>query len=113
MSDADTKKASVFAENVWAEVAAQAARRRLAGRGVNKPHIAKSMDDIRAHMKEDPAYAYAWHANIAMAMYDEFPDSFWVPDRSEQHKIANAAATRFMKNIFAIDTYYGMLDDDA
>lgn len=67
-----------------------------------------AMDELRKAFKEDPGYAWSWHCNIAMAMYDEFPDSFWVPDRSEQHKICNKAASRFMKNAFDIETYEGM-----
>ncbi len=71
-------------------------------------HSSEAMDVLKKAFKEDPSYAWSWHCNIAMAMYDEFPDSFWVPDRSEQHKICNKAASRFMKNAFGIETYYGM-----
>ena len=72
----------------------------------------QAVDTLRKAFKEDEGYAYSWHCNIAMAMYDEFPDSFWVPDRSEQHKICNRAATRFMKNAFGVDTWHGMLEED-
>lgn len=65
----------------------------------------KAMNALRKTFKEDPAYAWSWHCNIAMAMYDEFPDSFWVPDRSEQLKIANKAAARFMKLAFDVENY--------
>ena len=68
-------------------------------------HASEAMKFLRKAFKEDPDYAWSWHCNIAMAMYDEFPDSFWVPDRSEQYKICNRAAARFMKNAFDIETY--------
>ena len=66
---------------------------------------------LREEFEKDPAYAWSWHCNIAMAMYDEFPDSFWVPDRSEQHKICNKAAARFMKLAFDVETYDGMMEE--
>jgi len=73
-------------------------------------YTSQPMNALRKAFEKDPEYAWAWHCNIAMAMYDEFPDSFWVPDRSEQHKIANRAASRFMKLAFDIETYDGMME---
>lgn len=70
-----------------------------------------AMDAIREAMREDPSYAWSWHCNIAMALHDEMPESFWMPDRSEHHAIANRAASRFMKNAFDVTTYFGMMDE--
>lgn len=69
----------------------------------------EAMNTLRKAFAEDPGYAWAWHCSIAMAMYDEFPDSFWVPNRSEQLKIANKAASKFMKNAFGIETHKNMM----
>ena len=76
-------------------------------------NVREEMETIKKALEADDSYAYSWHANIAMAMYDEMPESatFWLPDGKEQHKICNRAATRFMKNCFGVDTHFGMLDN--
>jgi len=66
--------------------------------------IEHAMNILEKEMKKDPDYAHSWHCNIAMAMYDEMPESFWMPDKSEHLKIANQAATRFMKLAFDVET---------
>lgn len=71
---------------------------------------AKGMLILKEAMSQDPGFAYVWHCGIATAMYDELPDTFWMPDKSEYHRICNRAASRFMKNTFDIETYHGMLD---
>lgn len=55
-------------------------------------------EQAMAHLKEviskEPDYAWAWHCNIAMSIFDE----------GVSHKISNLAAARFMKLCFDIDT---------
>ena len=66
--------------------------------------IEHAMNILSKAMKKDKMYAHGWHCNIAMAMYDEMPESFWLPDKTEQHKIANKAASNFMKLAFDVET---------
>ena len=49
---------------------------------------------LKQKMQDDPSYAWSWHCNIAMAMYDAGCD----------HKIANEGAARFMQLCFEMDT---------
>lgn len=55
---------------------------------------AAAMDTLRAAIKADEGYAWSWHCNIAMASFDE----------GLSHDAANAAAARFMKMCFDVDT---------
>ncbi len=70
-------------------------------------------DVLRAAFKNDPAYAYGWHANIAMACYDSMPEIASADDAAhgEQLRIGNEAASRFMKLAFSVETSGTMLDD--
>jgi hypothetical protein len=45
-------------------------------------------------MRDDPYYAWTWHCNVAVSMMDE----------GAQHDAANAAAARFMRLAFDVDT---------
>ena len=45
-------------------------------------------------MLEDPGYAWSWHCNVAVAMQDE----------GAPHDAGNAAAARFMRAAFGVDT---------
>ena len=76
-----------------------------------QPDVGDAFAIIRVAMKKDPAYAYAWHSNIAMAFMDNMPETFWMPDRSEHHKIANEAATSFMSRCWDVKTSATMLED--
>ena len=46
------------------------------------------------------SYAHSWHCNLAMAVYDSFPDG----TQEDAHKIGNEAASRFMKLLFGVET---------
>lgn len=78
----------------------------------NYSHFVDAFNAIEQHMNENPDYAYGWHANIAMAMYDAMPEIFWLPDDTEKLKIANKGASIFMKRAFDIDTSQDMLSKD-
>ena len=73
--------------------------------------VAKAFDTIKEAIQTDDSYAYAWHANIAMAYIDSMPESFWMPDKSGFHKIANEAATAFMSRCWEVKTSADMLED--
>lgn len=53
-----------------------------------------AMGALKKALRADPEYAWSWHCNIAMAALDE----------GLEHKKANQAAARFMRNAFDIDT---------
>lgn len=53
----------------------------------------KAMKIIKKAMEKDLEYARGWHANIACVLQD----------LCISHKIANKAATRFMKLAFGIN----------
>ena len=52
---------------------------------------------IKAAMQADPAYAWAWHCNIAMAFYDAAGETL------NKHQIGNEGAARFMRAAFDVD----------
>ena len=68
---------------------------------------------LKEAMIKDPAYAYGWHANIAMSFYDAIPEnpSVWKIYHSEIHRVCNEGATCFMKRLFDIETSQVMLSD--
>ena len=57
------------------------------------PH-GEALNIIRSAMRDDPHYAWTWHCNVAVSMMDE----------SSTHDSANAAAARFMRLAFDVDT---------
>ncbi len=54
----------------------------------------EALSIIKSAMRDDPGYAWSWHCNVAVSMMDE-----GVP-----HAAANAAAARFMRLAFDMDT---------
>jgi len=60
----------------------------------------------QAMMDDEPSkpgsIAHGWHCNIAMACYDAMLQT--EGDGHEHHKIANNAASRFMKLCFDVET---------
>ena len=68
--------------------------------------VSKALEVLTEAMKEDPDYAHTWHCNVAMSMYDAFPDH----DHDKNHAIANEGASRFMQLCFGIQTSGDMLD---
>lgn len=57
-------------------------------------HIQVAMAILSKAMKEDPSYAWSWHCNLAMPIYDQ----------GVSHSTANLAAARLMEHIFNADT---------
>jgi hypothetical protein len=70
--------------------------------------IEQAMTRLKKAMKDEPDYAYGWHANIAMSVYDECTND---TSHQESHRIGNAAASRFMKICFDAETSLHMLED--
>jgi len=59
------------------------------------------------------SYAHAWHCNVAMACYDALSDELFcnaLLSSKQKHKVANDAASRFMKILFDVKT--GTNDDE-
>ena len=73
--------------------------------------VAKAFNTLKEAIQSDNSYAYGWHANIAMACMDSMPETFWMPDKSGYHKIANEAATAFMSRCWDVKTSADMLED--
>ena len=72
---------------------------------------AEAFEVLRTALQDDEAFAYGWHANLAMAYFDCMPQhsDFWFPNGEPQMKLANAAATVFMKRCFDVETSQDML----
>jgi len=67
--------------------------------------VEQAMNRLKQAMQEDD-YAYGWHANIAMSVYDECTTDI---SHDDAHRIGNDAATRFMKLCFDANTSLEML----
>lgn len=67
----------------------------------------QAMDHLSKVLKEDPEYAYGWHSNIAMSVYDSSDGICY----DHAHIIGNDAASRFMKLCFGVETSQDMLLD--
>jgi len=64
--------------------------------GIN---VEEAMKTLKEAFQEDPEYAHGWHCNIAMACKDAGSD----------HEVGNEAATRFMRQLFDVETSNDML----
>ena len=54
----------------------------------------EALNIIMSAMRDDPHYAWTWHCNVAVSMMEE----------GATHDAANAAAARFMRLAFDVDT---------
>ena len=65
--------------------------------------IEKAMKVLKDAMQDNElgSYAHSWHSTIAMCVYDESTKDV---SHEEAHRIGNAAASRFMKLCFDVDT---------
>jgi len=77
----------------------------------NKENVKEAFDIIKEAIQNDDSYAYTWHANISMALLDSMPETFWMPDKKNYHKIVNQAATTFMSRCWEVKTSADMLED--
>ena len=76
------------------------------------PHEVKQAFDVikKAMIDDDPSkpgsYAHTWHCNIAMMCYDAIHAADIVDEHctNEIHSVSNDAASRFMKNVFDVET---------
>lgn len=56
--------------------------------------LKQALDKLREELEKDPAYKYAWQANIAVQFQDELTRrGYKLPD---QHEISNVAAKNFL-----------------
>lgn len=58
-----------------------------------QPTTYQAFDILKRAILADPGYAWSWHCNFAMPIYDSGVD----------HEIANKAAARLMEHIFQAD----------
>ena len=70
--------------------------------------VAKALQVIKQAMIDDEpsekgSYAHSWHCNIAMSAYDAMNNAGYT-DHGQRHKVANDAASRFMKLCFGVET---------
>lgn len=83
----------------------------------SQEEVKKAFEVIKAAMVADEpekpgSYAHSWHCNIAMACFDAIKahDVTALDEDSgemsgqDAHDVGNAAATRFMKLCFGVDT---------
>lgn len=68
--------------------------------------IEQAINRLKQAMIDEPDYAYGWHANIAMSVYDECTTDI---SHDDAHRIGNDAASRFMKICFNAETSQDML----
>jgi len=71
----------------------------------DQEEVKKAFDAIKAAMiadcpEEPGSYAHSWHCNLAMCFYDELMNG----KSNDADIICNAAASRFMKMCFDVDT---------
>jgi len=71
-------------------------------------NIAEAFEVIRQAMIDDEpndkgSYAHSWHCHIAMMCYDAMHEAGYT-DHGQRHKVANDAASRFMKLCFGVET---------
>ncbi len=70
---------------------------------------ATAMKALSQNLSNDDSYAHSWHCNIAMSFIDSFPNETPIP-YEERHRIANEAASRFMKLAFDVEPNNDMLN---
>lgn len=75
--------------------------------------VKEAFETIKQAMKDDSpseggSYAHGWHSTLAMVCYDAMDAEPWVNLSKEatedRHRIANDAASRFMKLCFDVET---------
>lgn len=72
----------------------------------------RAMNTLRNLFLVDLDYSYSWHSNIAMMCHDAIMQADITDENctDEIHKVANDAASRFMKLCFDVETNAEMLD---
>lgn len=71
--------------------------------------IEQAMSVIKQAMIDDNpselgSYAHSWHCNIAMMCFDAMFEANVAQGYNQRHKVANDAASRFMKLCFDVET---------
>ena len=75
--------------------------------------IEQAMNRLKQAMKDEPDYAYGWHANIATSCLDAIKDTkerLPLDSYSDYHVASNEAASRFMRICFDAETSLHMLE---
>lgn len=66
--------------------------------------VEEAMNTLKKAMQDDPHYAWGWHCNITMAIFDTGAASL---------RKSHIASARVMRNCFAIDiTKHSEYDED-
>lgn len=68
------------------------------------PTVEAALELLTQAFRKDPDFAHGWHCNIAMACFDSIGPSGVEQNDAVRHKIANKAASRFMKMAFNVET---------
>jgi len=63
----------------------------------------QAMDFLRSAIRKDESYAWSWHCNIAMCLYDELMSENRC-SHEYAHAVSNNAASRFMLSCFDVRT---------
>ena len=77
---------------------------------MNDNKVQEAFDVIKQAMKDDnpSGFAHSWHCNIAMMCYDAISEAECnikrESDGIDGNKVANDAASRFMKLCFDVET---------
>ena len=80
---------------------------------MNDNKVQEAFEVIKQAMKDDNpseagSYAHSWHCNIAMMCYDAISEAECnikrESDGIDAYKVANDAASRFMKLCFDVET---------
>jgi len=71
---------------------------------------AHAMTELTKALQDDEEYAYVWHCNIAMSMFDAMPETTG-DAYARDLNIANDGASRFMKLCFDVVTTQDMLKE--
>ncbi len=71
--------------------------------------VSKALAVIKQAMVDDNpseqgSYAHSWHCNISMMCHDAMFDANVACKMNQRHKVANDAASRFMKLCFDVET---------
>jgi hypothetical protein len=72
-----------------------ATRDRLVADRAQRDPAVSAYDLLKAALQDDHGYAWSWHCNIAMAIYDSLQLS---------HRESNLAAAKIMERVFEVDT---------
>jgi hypothetical protein len=71
------------------------------GQANKEVSIADAFERLTKAMQEDPEYAWGWHCNVTMPIFDS---AVWAAHEKSNHEASNLAAARVMQHLFGVDT---------